>query len=56
MHFVYVGNAPGHAAESTYCPGCGERVIERYGYVVGSVRLVAGRCASCNRPIPGVWS
>ncbi|MBD3235551.1 MAG: AmmeMemoRadiSam system radical SAM enzyme [Candidatus Eisenbacteria bacterium] len=56
LHFVYVGNAPGHAAESTYCPSCGERVIERYGYFIGEIRLDAGCCGACGAPIPGVWS
>jgi len=56
LHYVYLGNVPGHAAESTYCPKCATRVIERYGYVVGSMRLKDGRCSQCNEPIPGVWS
>ena len=56
LHFVYVGNLPGHAAESTYCPGCGRRVIERYGYTIGRLDLRGGCCAGCGRSIPGVWS
>ncbi|MFC2089118.1 AmmeMemoRadiSam system radical SAM enzyme, partial [Calditrichota bacterium] len=23
LHYVYIGNVPGHSAESTYCPSCG---------------------------------
>ncbi|MBM3318365.1 MAG: AmmeMemoRadiSam system radical SAM enzyme [Candidatus Eisenbacteria bacterium] len=56
LHYVYIGNAPGHPTESTYCPGCGARVIERYGYVIGAIALDAGRCRGCGHPIPGVWS
>ncbi|MCK4411995.1 MAG: AmmeMemoRadiSam system radical SAM enzyme [Candidatus Eisenbacteria sp.] len=56
LHYVYLGNVPGHPSESTYCAVCGERVIERYGYIIGSFRLRDGRCPSCNTPIPGVWS
>jgi len=56
LHYVYLGNVPGHAAESTYCPRCGARVIERYGYLVLQVDLQAGRCRACGEVIPGVWS
>ncbi len=56
LHYVYVGNAPGHPAESTYCPECGETVIERYGYVVRTIRLEDGHCRRCAHAIPGVWS
>ncbi len=56
LHYVYVGNLPGHAGESTYCPACGERVIERHGYLVAEVTLKAGRCPKCATAIPGVWS
>ncbi len=56
LHFVYLGNLPGHVAESTYCPGCGRRVVERYGYTIARIDLRNGCCAKCGRPIPGVWS
>jgi pyruvate formate lyase activating enzyme len=56
LHFVYLGNTPGHAAESTWCPHCGERVIERFGFVVGAIRLDGGHCRGCGTAIPGVWS
>ncbi len=56
LDYVYVGNLPGHPAESTYCPGCGLRVIEREGLTVGAIRLVDGVCPKCRTRIPGVWS
>ena len=56
IRYVYVGNMPGHPAESTYCPKCGERVIERVGLSLASNRLQAGRCPKCATQIPGVWS
>jgi pyruvate formate lyase activating enzyme len=56
LHFVYLGNTPGHPAESTRCPKCNEVVIERYGYVVGPVQLKDGCCPKCGTPIAGVWS
>lgn len=57
MNFVYVGNVPGHKAESTYCPKCGKNIIERgRGYIVGAINIKAGKCAYCGTAIPGVWS
>lgn len=53
--YVYVGNVPGHPAESTSCPGCGKPVIERFGFEVRAVRLEEGKCRTCGRPIPGIW-
>ena len=54
LHYVYVGNLPGHHAESTFCPGCGGLVIERSGYWLGRRNLVAGKCAACGTAIAGV--
>jgi pyruvate formate lyase activating enzyme len=56
IHYAYLGNVPGHAAESTWCPACGTRLIERYGYVVASSALRGGHCPKCDLAIPGVWS
>jgi len=56
LRFVYIGNVPGHPGNQTYCPGCGAIVVEREGFVAVTVRLKDGRCPSCKRPIPGVWS
>ena len=55
LHYVYVGNVPGSAAEHTYCPGCGRAVIERRGFTVIANRLRDGRCSNCGKAIPGVW-
>jgi pyruvate formate lyase activating enzyme len=55
LQFPYVGNVPGHPAESTYCPGCGRRLIHRTGYNVRMESLQDGKCGACGRTIPGVW-
>ncbi|MBZ5515889.1 MAG: AmmeMemoRadiSam system radical SAM enzyme [Acidobacteriia bacterium] len=55
LHYVYIGNVPGHPAESTYCPKCRKVVVERVGYTVGVVNLKNGKCRNCQTPIPGVW-
>ena len=54
MHFVYVGNAPGHAAQDTICPHCGKIAITRKGYRIASNQIQDGRCA-CGESIPGIW-
>jgi pyruvate formate lyase activating enzyme len=55
LEYIYIGNAP--ADNSTYCPKCGERIIERHGYGIGEISLdEEGRCRYCGHKIPGIWS
>ena len=56
MRYVYIGNVPGHPAESTGCHGCGRTVIERKGLVITRNALRNGKCEACGTAIPGVWS
>ncbi|NIM92133.1 MAG: hypothetical protein GTO18_00245, partial [Anaerolineales bacterium] len=55
VRFVYIGNVPGHAANHTYCPSCGELIIARQGFTVLEYHLEDGSCSYCNEPIPGFW-
>jgi len=55
LHFVYVGNVPGHPGENTYCPKCRRVVVERAGFTVNSNHLRKGRCRYCQQAVPGVW-
>lgn len=32
LHYVYIGNVPGHKGENTYCHNCKKLLIERVGY------------------------
>jgi pyruvate formate lyase activating enzyme len=53
LNYVYVGNVPGHPAESTYCPGCGKVLIKRYGYEIEAYNLDgSNRCNSCGYKTP----
>jgi len=56
LKFPYIGNVPGHSAEHTYCPGCGELLIERLGFRINKINLKDGMCGKCGTHIPGVWS
>ncbi|MFP5204424.1 MAG: AmmeMemoRadiSam system radical SAM enzyme [Acidobacteriota bacterium] len=56
LHYVYIGNVPGHPGQNTYCPGCGGLLVERTGFTAG--RMLIGRdgaCPFCARLIPGIW-
>ncbi|MFP4081176.1 MAG: AmmeMemoRadiSam system radical SAM enzyme [Candidatus Aminicenantes bacterium] len=55
LHYVYIGNVPGHEAENTFCPSCHKVVIERIGYRIKKIDLKKGRCQYCDHPIPGIW-
>jgi len=55
LRFVYLGNVPGHPAESTYCPDDGTLLIERSGFQVGRINLAGDKCPKCGRKIPGIW-
>jgi pyruvate formate lyase activating enzyme len=55
IRFPYVGNVAGDERESTYCPNCGKRVVERVGFYSPKVDLVRGNCSSCGTPISGIW-
>ena len=52
INYVYIGNVLGHKYESTYCPNCGEMLIERSGFSVGKIDLEDNRCPNCGEKIP----
>jgi pyruvate formate lyase activating enzyme len=56
LQYVYLGNAPGHTRNSTFCPQCGERVIHRSHFAVMKNDVVNGQCRFCGHPLPGIWS
>lgn len=51
LKHIYVGNVPGHRADNTYCPQCGELLISRHGFSVSEYNLEDGRCPSCGTEI-----
>jgi pyruvate formate lyase activating enzyme len=58
LHFVYAGNLPGRVGpwENTWCPGCGELLVERTGFRILRQRIGAdGTCPACRAAIPGIW-
>ena len=54
LNYVYEGNVPGEGGENTWCPQCGELLIERYGFHVRRNRIQDDRCPDCGTRIDGV--
>jgi pyruvate formate lyase activating enzyme len=56
VRYAYTGNVDDPSGGSTYCPGCGARVIERDWYEVGAYDLTDdGRCRACGTKVAGVF-
>lgn len=55
LHYVYLGNVHDAEGSSTYCAGCGARLVERDWYQLGEWGLDAhGRCLKCGEEMAGV--
>ncbi len=55
IHYVYLGNVPGHDGCNTYCHNCGKLLVDRKGYHIAEFNIMDGRCRFCNTRIPGRW-
>jgi pyruvate formate lyase activating enzyme len=59
LHYVYTGNVRDHSGQSTYCPGCGTRIIDRSGYELSAWGIETNSdhnsCRTCKQPIAGVF-
>ncbi len=57
LRYVYTGNVHDTGGSSTYCHGCGLRLIERDWYQLGEWNLTDdGHCTGCGTPLPGRFS
>ncbi len=54
LRYVYEGNVPGEGGENTYCPVCGELLIERYGFYLKRINMKDSKCLKCGNLIDGV--
>jgi len=55
LNHVYVGNVHNEAADSSYCTGCGEKVIGRDWYALTEWHLDdTGHCTRCGTKLAGV--
>jgi pyruvate formate lyase activating enzyme len=56
VRYAYTGNVHDPEGDSTYCHGCGRRVIGRDWYELNHWRLTGdGRCTYCGVPCAGVF-
>ena len=55
LRYVYSGNVPGDAGESTFCYSCGKKVIERFGFQILNNKLLQGKCPNCQTHLDGIW-
>ncbi|MDQ1268184.1 MAG: pyruvate formate lyase activating enzyme, partial [Campylobacterota bacterium] len=58
LKYVYIGNVDNEDYESTYCPSCKERVIDRSGNIgqfVTNELDENGTCPYCGYKLKGVW-
>jgi len=53
VRHAYTGNVRDLEGATTYCAGCGARLIERDGYELTAWRLKDGACAACGEPLAG---
>jgi pyruvate formate lyase activating enzyme len=53
LHHVYTGNVHDRDGQTTFCPGCGTKVIERDWFAVTAARMRGSACASCGTVIAG---
>ncbi len=52
LQFVYLGNVTGSSLQNTYCPECGELLLERNNFTLVKNRLRNKSCPNCGREIP----
>ena len=53
LRHVYTGNVHDRDGQTTFCSGCGARLIERDWHAVLAARLDGDRCAGCGLRVPG---
>jgi pyruvate formate lyase activating enzyme len=53
LHYVTLGNTPGHSYSSTYCWKCNQVIIERKHIAVEKINIENGCCSNCGEPVAG---
>ncbi len=54
LQHVFAGNVHGSEWEHTYCPACGEVVVQRIGYHIE--RFDTGGTCACGEQLLGLWN
>ena len=53
LRHVYTGNVHDREGQTTLCPGCGAKLIERDGFAIRAARMKGSACAACGTRIAG---
>jgi pyruvate formate lyase activating enzyme len=51
LKYIYPGNLPAGDLENSYCPACGEKVVERSGFAARAVGLAGSKCRACGEDL-----
>jgi len=54
LDYVYLGNVRTKDTGDSCCPACGEKVVERDGYITRASGLEGNRCVQCGNVLPFV--
>lgn len=54
LRYVYTGNVPGDQGEDTFCPNCGELLVDRFGFDILEYRVKERKCFKCGSIIDGI--
>lgn len=53
LSYAYLGNVPGHPLEHTYCSGCNQIAVKRYGFDIVEWNLDQNnKCKVCGNQLP----
>lgn len=55
IKYCYLGNVSDIESQSTYCTGCGSRLIERSWHTVKYLNLKSDRCIHCGTKMHGIF-
>lgn len=56
LHYIYGGNISIDALNSTYCPHCGKKIIDRMNYHVCKNDILDNQCKYCGGKINGLFN
>jgi pyruvate formate lyase activating enzyme len=56
LKYIYIGNLRDPDKESTFCPKCGKKIIERQGYSIPKSNMEQGGCKFCKEKIDGLFN
>jgi pyruvate formate lyase activating enzyme len=54
LRYVYTGNVSGDPGEDTFCPHCGQLLVDRLGFQILKYQIREKKCSRCGTEIDGV--